>query len=185
AIYAFDKGNLQPRAGITWDPGSDGRTIVRSAYGIYYDQALVGIFEQNSFTNPPFANTINLQNARLSNPGAGTTPAATGVRNLIGIGDNFTTPRTQQWNVGAQRQVYRRGVIDVSYVGAHGDHLIRPIDINYPQPADVVRTNGAVNLVRPYPGYGSITIRQTTARSNYRGLLTSVRHDGGTAGSVT
>ena len=63
AIYEFDKGDIQPRLGLTWSPGNDVRTIVRSAYGIYYDQALVGIFEQNSFTNPPFVNTVSLLNA--------------------------------------------------------------------------------------------------------------------------
>src|SRR5947208_14837388 len=80
--------------------------------------------------------------------------------------------------------MYSRGALDVSYVGAHGDHLIRPIDINYPQPADVLRL-GSVNLARPYLGYGSITLRTTTARSNYWGILTSFRHDGGAAGSLT
>jgi hypothetical protein len=184
AIYAFDKKTFQPRAGLTWDPAHDGRTIVRSAYGVYFDQPLVGIFEQNAFTNPPFVNTVSLQNVQLSNPGAGTTPTTTGVRNLIAIGDDFKTPRTQQWNAGVQRQIYARGVAEVSYVGAHGDNLIRPIDINYPQPADVVRLN-SVNLARPYQGYGSINVRQTTARSNYWGLLTTFRHDAGAAGSLT
>ena len=69
AIYAFDKGNIQPRIGVTWDPKSSGRTIYRSSYGIYYDQALVGIFEQNSFTNPPFVNTVSILNPRLSSLG--------------------------------------------------------------------------------------------------------------------
>jgi hypothetical protein len=183
-IYAFDKGDIQPRIGVTWDPASSGKTIYRTSYGVYYDQALVGIFEQNSFTNPPFVNTVNILNARLSNPGAGTTSTTTGVGNLIGNGDDFKTPRTQQWNIGMQRQLYERGVIDVSYVGAHGDHLIRPIDVNYPQPADVLRL-GSVNLARPYQGYGSITLRETNARSNYWGLLTSFRHDAGAAGSLT
>jgi hypothetical protein len=72
----------------------------------------------------------------------------------------------------------------VSYVGTHGDRLIRPIDINYPQPADVLRL-GSVNLARPNRGYGSITLRETTARSNYWGVLSSFRHDGGVAGSLT
>jgi hypothetical protein len=184
AIYAFDKKTLQPRAGLAWDPVGNGRTILRTAYGLYFDQPLVGIFEQNAFTNPPFVNTVSLQNAQLSNPRAGTTPTTTGVRNLIGIGDDFKTPRTQQWNVGVQRQLYARGIAEVSYVGMHGDHLIRPIDINYPQPADVVRLN-SVNLARPYLGYGSITIRETTARANYWGILTSFRHDAGAAGSLT
>jgi hypothetical protein len=184
AVYAFDKSNIQPRIGVTVDPASTGKTIYRGSYGIYYDQALVGIFEQNSFTNPPYVFTTNILNARLSNPGAGTTNTTSGVPNLIGNGDDFKTPRTQQWNAGVQRQLYARGALDVSYVGAHGDRLIRPIDINYPQPADVLRL-ASVNLARPYLGYGSITLRETTARSNYWGLLTSFRHDGGAAGTLT
>ena len=185
AIYAFEKTDFQPRAGVVWDPGKDGRMIVRGSYGMYYDQALVGIFEQNSFTNPPFVSTISLQNPRLSNPTAGTSPTTTGVRALIGNGDNFRVPRTQQWSVGLERRLYSKGVVDVSYVGTHGDRLIRPIDINYPQPADVVRLNGATNLARPYAGYGAITIRETSARSNYWGMLTSFRHQAGSAGALT
>ena len=184
AIYAFDKSNIQPRIGVTWDAGSDGRTIYRSSYGVYYDQALVGIFEQNAFVNPPYVSTVNILNARLSNPAAGTTSTTSPVVNLIGNGDDFKTPRTQQWNVGVQRMLYARGAIDFSYVGTHGDRLIRPIDINYPQPADVLRL-GSVNLARPYLGYGSITLRETTARSNYWGFLSSFRHDAGSAGSLT
>ena len=83
-----------------------------------------------------------------------------------------------------QRQLYARGALEVSYVGSHGDRLIRPIDINYPQPADVLRL-GSVNLARPYLGYGSITMRETTARSNYWGVLSSFRHNAGAAGSLT
>ena len=184
AIYAFDKGDIQPRIGVTWDPKSSGRTIYRASYGVYYDQALVGIFEQNSFTNPPYVNTVGLLNPKLSNPGSGTTAATTGVLALIGNGDDFKTPRTQEWNAGVQQQLYARGAVEVSYVGSHGDHLIRPIDINYPNPADVLRL-GSVNLARPYQGYGAITQRETTARSNYWGLLSSFRHNGGAAGSLT
>jgi hypothetical protein len=184
AVYAFDKSNIQPRVGVTWNPGSTARTIYRGSYGVYYDQALVGIFEQNAFTNPPYVSTVNILNARLSNPGSGTTSTTSGVFNLIGNGDDFKTPRIQQWNAGVQHQLYSRGAIEVSYVGTHGDRLIRPIDVNYPQPADVLRL-GSVNLARPYLGYGSITLRTTTARSNYWGILSSFRHNAGEAGAVT
>ena len=68
-------------------------------------------------------------------------------------------------------------IAEVSYVGSRGDNLIRPTDINYPQPADVVALQntvaGAVNPARPYQSYGAITFRETTARSRYHGLLTS------------
>jgi hypothetical protein len=51
---------------------------------------------------------------------------------------------------------YARGALEVSYVGSRGDSLIRPVDINRPQPADVVRLGGE-NVARPYAG----SIRRT------------------------
>ena len=56
------------------------------------------------------------------------------------------------------------------------------MDINQPQPQDVVAASGIVNLARPYRGYAGITMRQTTARSRYHGLLVNFRHEGGRAG---
>jgi hypothetical protein len=181
-IYQLDKNNFQPRVGLSWDVFSDGRTVMRSGYGIYYDQVLIGIFLQNAFVNPPFVSNPQVLNAQLSNPGAGITPAARPVVNLIATSDPFETPRTQQWNVGVQRQLYARGMIDVTYVGTAGDNLIQPVDINFAQPQDVVAANGVINLARPFTGYGVINRRQTTAKSRYNGLLFSFRHDQGRAG---
>jgi hypothetical protein len=192
AIYQTDKNNIQPRVGISWDPRGDGKMIVRSAYGIYYDEPLIGIFEQNSFTNPPYAHTVTVLNPSLSDPSAGNAPGTQGLQSLIATSVPFDTPRTQQWNIGLQRQLYRRGAIDVSYVGSHADNLIQPVDINRPNPADVVAL-GSATLAAPFPGYAvststtgaGINMRQTTAYSNYWGLLTQFRHEGGRAGTFT
>ncbi len=183
ALYKTDWGNLQPRLGFTWNPGGRGNTQLRGGFGIYYDQALVGIFEQNAFTNPPFVNNVTVNNASLANPASGTAPGTRGVRNLIASSSSFETPRTMQWNVGFSRRLYSRGAVDIGYVGARGDNLIRPVDINQPQPADVV-ARGTANLARPYLGYGSINMRETTARSRYHGLLVNLRHEGGRAGLI-
>jgi hypothetical protein len=193
AIYETDKNNIQPRLGVSWDPMSDGRMIVRAGYGLYYDQPLVGIFEQNAFTNPPFVNTVSVQNPSLANPSSGVAPGTVALRTLIATSVPFETPQSQQWNVGLQRQLYNRGFIDVSYVGSRGDNLIQPVDINQPQPADVVAAGpvGAFNLARPFIGWGgtatgtSINMRQTTARSRYWGFLTQFRHDAGMNGTLT
>jgi hypothetical protein len=181
SIYQLDKNNLQPRVGAAWDLLSDGRMVMRGGYGIYYDQPLVGTFLQNAFVNPPFVSNPQVLNAQLSNPGAGISPTAVPVANLIATSDPFETPRTQQWNVGLQRQIYARGVVDVTYVGTAGDNLIQPVQINQAQPQDVVAL-GVLNAARPYVGYGNIQMRQTTAKSRYHGMLLSFRHDHGRAG---
>lgn len=185
AIYATDKNNLMPRVGFAWDVGGSGKTQVRGGYGIYYDQALIGIFLQNAFVNPPFVANPQVINAQLSNPAAGSSPATRPIVALIGSSDPFITPKTQQWNLGVQRQLYSKGVLDVTYAGSSGDDLIQPVDINAALPQDVVAAAGLVNVARPYPGYAGITMRQTTARARYHGLLTSFRHDGGRAGTLS
>ena len=185
AIYKTDKNNIQPRVGVSWDPTGAGTTMVRGGWGLYFDQPLVGIFEQNAFVNPPYANSVSILNPSLANPGEGITAGTVALRTLRATSDPFETPRSQQWNIGMQRQVYRQGFIDVSYVGSRGDNLIQPVDVNQPQPADVVAANGNINLARPYRGYTIINLRQTTARSRYWGFLTQFRHDQGRAGTLT
>ena len=181
AIYKFQKGSIQPRVGLSWDPKSNGTTIVRGAFGIYYDQPLVGIFEWDAFYNPPFNNSTNTIAPSLSNPGAGTTPTTRGMITGWGTAADFKNPRTTQWNVGLTREVFTNAALDVSYVGSRGDNLIRPTDPNYPMPADVVAlqdslgNTAAVNPARPYVGFSNIRFHDTNAISRYQGLLTGFR----------
>jgi hypothetical protein len=182
AVNGTDKNNFQPRVGFSYDVNGDGQTLVRGGWGIYYDQPVMGVFLQNAFVNPPFVANPTVLNTQLSNPGAGSSPTTRAPGGLIATSDPFDIPRTMQWNIGVQRQLYSRGMIDIGYAGSKGDNLIQPVDINQAQPADVVAANGALNTVRPYPGYATINMRQTTAHNMYHGLLVSFRHDAGRAG---
>jgi len=182
-----DKNNFSPRIGIAWDPFSDGKTVIRAGYGFYYDQPLVGIFEQNSFVNPPFNSRAVFTGAAvsLSNPGGGALGALP-IRNLIANAPDFTTPEIQQWSLGVQRELFRNAVLDVSYVGTKGDHLIRQRNINLPLPADVLRVGtGNRNTIRPFLGYGTINYRETSAISRYHGLLSSFVYRFGNGFSIT
>ncbi|HET7698353.1 MAG TPA: TonB-dependent receptor [Vicinamibacterales bacterium] len=190
AIYPADRNNLQPRAGVAWDPTGGGALVVRAGYGVYFDQTQVGIFAQNVQSpgafpaDDPLSRSVFVSNAALSNPGREPIPPPFGV--LIpqpyATSDSFVSPRWQHWNAGVQRRLYSRGAIDLGYVGGRGDHLVRHVDINQPQPSD---QGGPANLVRPFRGYDSIYMRETTARSRYHGFLSSFRHDAGRAGAAT
>ena len=178
AVYPSDKNNFSPRLGISWDPFKSGKTVVRAGYGLYYDQVLVGIFEQNSFVNPPFNNraTFSGSGVGFSNPSGGALGDLP-VRDLIANAPDFQTPMIQQWSLGIQRELRRNLVAELSYVGTKGDHLIRPLDINYPSPADVNAVGLAnANTVRPFQGYRRIQWRETSARSRYHGMLSSLSY---------
>ncbi len=198
AISPSDKNNFSPRVGLAWSPdvksgflhslfGDSGKSVIRLGYGFYYDQVLVGIFEQNAFVNPPFNNRATFTGAgvSLANPSGGTLGALP-IRALIASAEDFITPEVQQWSLGIQRELFNRGVIDISYVGTKGDHLIRDLDLNQPHPADVLLVGaGNRNTIRPFVGYGAITYRETSAISRYHGLLTSFNYRFGNGFSIT
>ena len=39
-----DTNNFQPRVGLAWDPKGDGKTVIRSSYGMFYDHPLLGLY---------------------------------------------------------------------------------------------------------------------------------------------
>jgi hypothetical protein len=207
-LQQLDKNNFGPRIGFAWSPeatsgfagrlfGGPQRTVIRGGYGIYYDQVLIGILEQNTFTNPPFANTASLSGTVASpityaNPAAGSAPGTLGLRALITTTSPFLTPITQQWNLTIQRQVGNNMGFEVGYLGSGGNHQTRPVDINAPTPQEILTAakgvvgcdpalvatntpNTCINLARPFRGYTSITDRQTTGTFRYHALISALK----------
>ncbi len=207
-VQMSDKNNFAPRIGFAWSPtanqgffarltGGAQRTVIRGGYGIYYDQVLIGILEQNTFVNPPFANSVSLTGAvatpiTYANPAAGAPPGTLSPRSLITTTNPFITPITQQWNLTIQRQLSRSAAFEIGYLGSGGNHQTRPVDINAPTPQEILAVskgvagcdpalsatnnpNNCINLARPFRGYTSITDRQTTATFRYNALIGSFR----------
>src|SRR5262245_31285863 len=195
AIYPADRNNLQPRIGAAWDPQGAGRLVVRAGYGMYFDQTQVGMlaesvqdgFNWDLTAYDPFHTSRYVSNPPLSNPARGTVskPFDAWLPLAYATSDALVAPRWQHWNVGVQRRLYSRGMIDLGYVGGRGDHLLRYVDINQPQPAALAAVGfDAYNTVRPFLGYDGIFMREATAKSRYHGLVASFHHDGGRAGTA-
>ncbi|HEX5734561.1 MAG TPA: TonB-dependent receptor [Blastocatellia bacterium] len=207
-VQQLDKNNFAPRFGFAWSPaansgfmgaltGGPERTVIRGGYGIYYDQVLIGILEQNTFVNPPFNNTASLTGTVASpityaNPAAGAPPGTLAPRALITTTDPFITPVTQQWNLTIQRQIGQSTAFEIGYLGSGGNHQTRPVDINAPTPQEILNASrgvvgcdpalnannnpiNCINLARPFRGYTTITDRQTTGTFRYHALISALK----------
>jgi len=140
-----DKNNVGPRIGLAWDLRGDGKTAVRSGFGISY-----GTKFQNfaSITLPPQlqselneTSTCTLTPLPAWCPG-GTTP---GAGFLTGGGlpqtyiapatlaktralttsfiDDTVMPKIMNWTLSVEHEVYRNATIEVRYLGTRGIEL--------------------------------------------------------------
>jgi hypothetical protein len=124
-----------PRLGIAYAVNPS--TVIRAGYGVYFANLSVGGFAENdsqgfagNYTYPssPSPQTPNVILSQITqypgnqppfiNPTAqnGTTPTA--------ILSKIARPGTiQNWSLDIQQQLPGKLLLDVGYVGAHGDHL--------------------------------------------------------------
>ena len=190
-------GNFAPRIGIAWDPYGDGKMSVRAGYGLYYDSGLFGTYEQSIFINPPLVQSVTLTNGSFSNVSAGTPPGT--VSTVLGRGTQLSnkTPYVQQWSFSLQRQVMKGTILEVTYAGSKGTHLLGIVDINQALPGAALAAglhaagpntvfttadSPRINAVRPYLGYNAINVIRSAFDSNYHSLQTNLRKNFGAAG---
>jgi hypothetical protein len=181
-----DLWKLAPRVGFAWDPFHTGKTAVRAGYGISYDSTLVGIFEQNTFANPPYVNSVTITNTKFDTLGAGTQVASTSVKTLHGTPLPAALPYTQQWSFDIQQRIGRSFIATAGYTGTKGTHLLGIVDLNQVPPglayaSKVVTgpvtstTNPLLNQLRPYRGYLYVNSLENWFNSNYHSLQTSLQ----------
>ncbi|WP_263411499.1 TonB-dependent receptor [Terriglobus tenax] len=175
--------NFAPRLGFAYDVLGNGKVALRGGYGIAYDSALFGIYEQNIFQNNPYVNSPSIPNTCLDTPGTCNAAAASFSPFVVrATSPNFKTPYTQQYSLGVQAMTYGGVMLDIGYVGNVSRHLIGLIDINNLQPGafvaagvipgNVVTTTNTprLNRIRPYQGYNAINTVAPIFMANYNGL---------------
>ena len=163
--------NFSPRAGLAWDVTGDGRTAVRSSYGLNYDfpsaQFLYIASSASPFSNRVELNGVPFEDPYRNVPGGDTHPlprdppydaqfpgfGAYGV-----IDPHINSTRVQSWNVTFERQIGSAWQASVSYLGSYADRMWGQAHIN---PSNFMGTGPCTIAGVSYP---SCTVSANTDR---------------------
>ena len=132
---------LAPRIGLIWDPFADGKTVLRSAYGIFYESQR-GEFGISFGQGAPWAGFSEVQNVSFDDPykdvvGGNPFPFVPGPDSPYPLNGQFAMtfpdahpPYVQQWNFGIQREIAQNFLVSASYIGNQMTHLYGAVDMN-------------------------------------------------------
>lgn len=179
--YRDDRNNLGPRLGIAWDVFGNGRTAVRTSFGVFFEP-LTAEMAGGVLTPQPFGLVVNRDVTQLSAPYRGSVnpfpftvdPANARFVSPVAIPKSYSPdlriPYTFNYNFGIQQQLGGNYMLDVSYVGNTGRKLPQLRELNVARLIPGA-TTGNTNARRIYaPNYTSIGQLQTVGGSVYNGL---------------
>jgi len=169
--FEADKNNFAPRVAFALTLGSDQATVIRGGYGVYYDQTPLAPAEALYFNSPFFDNNIFFSlpglPLTLNDPFPAFFPFPL-PDSALAIQRNLKTGYMQHWNINIEREMWRRSIFEVAYVGSKGTKLLTARDINQPQPGAL--PPGLPLVPRPNPRFDDIDLLESRANSNYNAL---------------
>jgi hypothetical protein len=158
------KNTFAPRFGFAY--AANEKTVLRGGYGMFYYRPEGNlIFSQVNV--PPFIQNTQYENGNIANIASGSAVAAP-IGTTNAINPKIDASYTQQFSFGIQRQLPLSMMLETSYVGNLGRHLLRAPDINWPSFASLTANPTLpLNTLRPYAGYTTLNSYFSDSTSNY------------------
>lgn len=159
--FTDSRKDFAPRVGFAWDPRGDGKTVIRSGFGIYYSQIVDNSEANYALTGPtgvfnytaapgqvgfptsvaaaplpafPAGAPVPLRSLYVRPGDASYLDQFFPVSTLIGYPSQLLNPYSEQWTFGVERRLATNWVLSVDYVGSHTLRINRPLDVDPPSP---------------------------------------------------
>ena len=172
--------DIEPRLGFAWDLLGDGITVLRFQAGVYHAPRVGGgTTGGNLVNNQPANRSYSIDFGNINQLVNLTGTAITRPSTVRAIELNSKTPTIYNFTLGIQREIGFKTVLEVSYVGSFARHLGQTININDIPDGAKLGTNNISpvtgsrlpdEFLRPYRGYGDITMVTWAGTSNYNSL---------------
>jgi hypothetical protein len=187
SLYPADKTDFSPRVGITYTPTDSRKTVLRAAYGLFYDMLAVNFFTANTgFSNggalgvgnnpggdsPVYSITQRKFTYQPNVPVFGTTPLPP--YGAFAVSQDLKLPYVINFNVNVEQQVGPSTIVQVGYVGTRGHRLALMRDINQPPPSATGLSQAARPFYAQYPALQAINELESIGRSEYNSLQMSL-----------
>ena len=169
------RNNWAPRFGIFYDLFGQGRTVIRGAYGIFYDRpfdllTLGTLYNNFVSVSIPGVKGIYPQVTRTPPNGNALTLS---VEPLLWVDANLLTPSVQTWFGGVEQHISRNFYFQAQAQGALGRHLVTTDIVNRRAALSLgSETLGRLNQSIP----DDIYYRSSQGNSSYSALTALARY---------
>ena len=190
SLYPADHHNFAPRVGFAFTPSRGGKTVIRGAWGLYFDIPNGNLFIDN-------------RGARDAGRGASRNPGGpkpvfsitndsqiTVVKDQLIFGpprppfgaytinQDLRSPYVQNFSLNVQQQLTPSVVLQVGYVGSQGRKLIVTRNQNQPSPApdNTIPAQRRRPFNQLFPQFAGITEISGSGDSHYNALQISLRN---------
>ena len=144
--HVHDFSGFAPRLGLTWAPGENGRTTIRTSWGLFYNWLPTNVYEQTlrvngvrqrevNIVNPPFPDLIDADPA---------TPLPAAATNKYLLGD-LEMERIYRYSAAVDRAITPKVRASTTFSIGRYSNLLRGKNLNAP-----------VNGRRPDPAFANV-----------------------------
>jgi hypothetical protein len=187
---------FQPRIGLAYRLDDQGKTVIRSGYGLYTMQFPLFSFLGFGFSQPfsriffrfgspdpisapwasfpggsPFANGFQLDDKPRPTDVSFISPVR-----VASFAPNLKLGYVQQWSLTLERSLAANTSVQASYVGTKGTHLSLGADENQAIYIPGMSNGGNIDQRRPFPGISQAVILRSAGNSVFHAFELELRH---------